>query len=353
MMRLSVPALAAAALFVLSTLPARAEWGESINRALAAFKAKDFKAAEQAALEAFDKAEGFAQDDDRVIQNHVVLADIYRETRQWAAASEQLKFALAGHASRGRQEGQEASNLQNKLGIVCTQMKDYDCALPAFEAALNIKRQKYAENAASIASVVTNLAELCRRKADLPRALALHQQAIADKEGALGADHPALVASLNDIALVLRDLKRHDEAVAPLQRALELAKKNTAPGGRADVGTTLHNIGDIAAALGKRDEAVTHFEQALAIRRAELSPNHPQLSDTLNAFGNVLVASGKGDDGLAMLDEAIAIRREEFGKADQRTLLVMNNKVIALERVGRKAEAETLRAEIAALKTKP
>ncbi len=351
-MRRPVIRLTLAALLTAAT-PARAEWGESMNQALAALKAKDYKTAEQAALEAFSKSERFAPDDERLIRTHEVLADVYRETRQWAAAAEQLRAALAGHARRGTAESQDASNLQNRLGIVCTQMKDYDCAVPAFEASLAIKRQSYKANAAGIAAVVTNLAELCRRRGELPRALELHQQAIADKERELGPNAPSLVYSLNDMALVLRDLKRHDEAVAPLERALAIARENKASEGRADVGTTLHNLADNAAARGKREDALRLFEQALAVRRAALTAHHPQLSDTLNAFGNLLVEAARGEEGLAMLDEALAIRREEFGKSDPRTLLVMNNKAIALGRMGRQADAEALRAEIATLKAKP
>ena len=352
-MRLTAVTPVAIVLVTSSAATARAEWGETMNRALAAYKSKDFKTAEQLALASFEQAEGFAPDDARLIQTHVLLADVYRETRQWAAAAEQLRVALDRHKGRGSQESQEASNLHNKLGIVCTQMKDYDCAMPAFEAALALKRQKYKENSASIASVITNLAELCRRKGDLARAESLHLEAIADKERELGPTHASLVISLNDLALVLRDLKRFDDAVPPLERALGLARQNAAPGARADLGTTLHNLADVQSSRAKQVDALKLFEEALTLRRAELASHHPQLSDTLNAYGNLLVVAGRGDEGLAMLDEAIAIRREEFGKSDSRTLTVMNNKVIALVRLGRAPDAEALKAEIATLKARP
>jgi tetratricopeptide (TPR) repeat protein len=332
---------------------ARAEWSATFNRALTAWKAKDFKAAEAAALEAFAETESFPPSDDRVLQTHALMGDIYRETRQWAAAAEQLGIVLEGYRVRNLHEGQEASNAYNKLGIVCTQMKDHDCAMQAFERSLAIKRLKYKENAASIASVVTNLAELCRRKGDLARAEALHLEAIADKERELGPEHASLITSLNDLALALRDQKKYDAAVAPLERALALSRKATHPGARADLAASLHNAGDIAIYRGQQPDAQKLLEEALSIRRAELGADHPQVSDTCNAYGNLLVSLNRGDEGLAMLDEAIRIRREEFGRADPRTLTVMNNKVIALGRLGRKAEADTLKAEIASLKAAP
>jgi tetratricopeptide (TPR) repeat protein len=328
------------------------EWGELHNRAVDAMKAKDFPKAEADIIAAIGEAADFPADDERMLQSLVILADIYRQTRQWAAAAQQLETVLEAYGRRGINQSQEASNLYNKLGVIYVQMNYYDKALPALEMSLAIKRKKYKQNAASIAIVVTNLAELYRRKGDWAKAEALHLEAISDKELELGPEHPTLIASLNDLALVFRDEKKLDEALPYLERAMSLARKGTHEGHKAELATTLHNMAEIRSGKGEKDDAFKLYEEALAIRKAELGPDHPHVGETLNSFANLLLSMNKGEEALGLYDEAIRIRKTEFGSSDNRTLSVMTNKAMALDRIGRKDEAEALRAEVRTLREK-
>jgi tetratricopeptide (TPR) repeat protein len=346
--RILVPMLA---LFALSGA-ARAEWGDEFKRAGDALKAKDYKTAEAAIIEAINFAADFPADDDRMLRSLSLLADVYRETRQWAAAAQQLEAVLEGYARRGINQSDEASNQYNKLGVVYTQMKDYDKALPAFETALAIKRKRYKQNAAGITIVVTNLGELYRRKKDWAKAEQLHLEAITDKELEFGPDHPTLIASLNDLALVFRDEKKLDEAIPHLTRAMELARKGTHEGAKVELATTMHNMAEIHAGKGQLDQALPLYTEALEIRRKELGADHPYVAETLNSYANLLIAMGKFEDALPQFDEAIRIRKSEFGAADGRTLGSMSNKAIALDRLNRKDEAEALRAEVKRLREK-
>lgn len=351
--RLLRPCITALVLTAMVASPASAEeWGELHNRAADAMKTKDFPKAEADIIAAIGAAAEFPADDERMLQSLVLLADIYRQTRQWAAAAQQLETVLAAYGRRGINQSQEASNLYNRLGVIYVQMKDYEKALPALETSLGIKRKKYRQNAASIAIVVTNLAELYRRKGDWAKAEALHLEAIADKELELGPDHPTLIASLNDLALVYRDEKKLDEAIPHLERAMALARKATHDGHKAELATTLHNMAEIHSGKGDKEEAFKLYEDALALRRAELGPDHPHVGDTLNSLANLMLGMGKGDEALAVYDEAIRIRKSEFGSSDKRTLSVMTNKAMALDRIGRKDDAELLRAEVKALREK-
>lgn len=342
----------AIATFFASSGPARAEWGEHQNRARDAFKAKDYQASEQAVIEAINDAAAFEADDDRMLQSLVLLADIYRETRQWAAAAQQLEAVVEAYNRRGINQSQEASNQYNKLGVIYSQMKELEKALPAFETSLAIKRKRYKQNAAGIAIVVTNLAELYRRKGEWAKAEQLHLEAIADKELELGPEHPTLIASLNDLALVYRDQKKLDEAVPHLKRAMDLARTGNHPGHKVDLATTVHNMAEIHAGKGQKDEAHALYTEALGLRKQELGPDHPFVGETMNSFANLLVSMNKADDALALFDDAIRIRKNEFGAADNRTILVMNNKAMALDRLNRKDEAEALRAEVKRLREK-
>jgi|GEM_PF-1382142 len=339
--------------FVLtSAIPAMAEWGESQNRATQLMSDKDYSGAEAAVIEAIGEAANFEADDDRMLSSLVLLSDIYRQTRQWAAAAQQLENVVAAYERRSIAQSEEASNVYNKLGVIYAQMKDETKSLDALEKSLAIKRKKFKQNAASIAIVVTNLAELYRRKGDWAKAEKLHLEAISDKEFELGPEHPTLIASLNDLALVFRDEKKLDEAIPYLERAMTLARAGTHDGHRAELATTIHNMAEIYAGKGKKEESLKLYEEALKIRRETLTSTHPHVAETLNSFANLLVSMKRADEALPLFDEAIQIRKAEYGASDNRTLSAMSNKAMAFDRLGKKAEADALRKDVKAVREK-
>lgn len=329
--------------------PALAEWRTNYDAASEALKNKDFRNAENAAIEALNEAEAFGEKDQRRLDTLELLSDVYRESRQWAAAAQLLEQILGVMKAGGTEGSPEAGFVYNKLGVVYQQMRDNDKAEAAYEAALAIKRRKYKQNVASIAVVVTNLGELYRRKKDWPKAEELHKQAIADKEMELGPDHQTLVPSLNNLALVYKETKRYDEAIALLGRAREIAAKGDNGGRNADMATALHNLADVYAVTQKYKESKELYEQAIAMRKEVLGPQHPNVAESLNNYGGMLLGMNLLGEALVAFDEAIEIRKLEFGPTDQRTTLVMTNKAMCLDRMKRHEDATKLREEIKAL----
>lgn len=332
--------------------PAFAEWRTNYETARDALSHKDFRNAENAAIEALNEAEAFGKTDSRRLATLETLSDIYRETRQWAAAAQLLEQVLEAMKELGTDQSQDAGYVWNKLGVAYQQMRENDKAQSAYETALAIKRKKFKENATSIAIVITNLGELYRRKKDWPKAEELHKQAIADKENELGPEHPTLVASLNNLALVYKETKRYDEAVALLTRAQEIAKKGDNGGNNADMATALSNMGDVLSIQGKNQEARGFYERAVTMRKEVLGQQHPNVAETLNNFGGCLMGLNLFEEAIRVYDEAIEIRKLEFGATDSRTILVMSNKAMALDRLKRYEDATRLRDEIKALEAR-
>jgi Tfp pilus assembly protein PilF len=63
----------------------------------------------------------------------------------------------------------------------------------------------------------------------LVSAAAHYQEALAVREGQLGAEHPTLAGDLFRIGSCLLELSQNAQAVAPLERALALRRKGDAP----------------------------------------------------------------------------------------------------------------------------
>ena len=96
-----------------------------------------------------------------------------------------------------------------------------------------------------------------------------------------------------------------------------------------------NNLGVVLARLGRADEALTHYTEALR--------SAPSSVDAHNNLGNILTARGRVDEGIAHYLEALRLR-PDFVAAH-------NNLGVALARTGRSDEA--IREFLEALRIKP
>ena len=97
-----------------------------------------------------------------------------------------------------------------------------------------------------------------------------------------------------------------------LELRRQLAKAN--PGEYlSDVAMTLNNMGNLHWNMGRLDEALKEYEEALEIY-LKLSQTHPEayfhLATVLNNIGNVLADIGRLDEALKEYEEALEIYRE-------------------------------------------
>ena len=69
----------------------------------------------------------------------------------------------------------------------------------------------------------------------------------------------------SNLGLALKDLGRHQEAVTHFQQALLFSPGNP---------KILNNLGNVYRELGRLDKAITSYQQALAIRPAYEEANH-------------------------------------------------------------------------------
>src|SRR5215472_15826155 len=79
------------------------------------------------------------------------------------------------------------------------------------------------------------------REGKYSEAEGLYKRALAIREKALGASHPDVAWTLNNLALVYRDQGKYMEAAGLFERALAIRKKALGAN-HLDVGQTLHNL---------------------------------------------------------------------------------------------------------------
>ena len=139
--------------------------------------------------------------------------------------------------------------------------------------------------------------------------------------------------SLNKQGNRLAESGQYAEALPVYQRALKIWE-SMGPAFEGHKAGTLLNYGIALSGMGHRPEAVKALEQALALHRKTLGPNHHRTISNMNLLASnylMLGDAGKAED---LLNTALPIEREFFPEDIQtaRTLEALSNLMIKYER---------------------
>ncbi|WP_146058918.1 tetratricopeptide repeat protein [Actinomadura rubteroloni] len=164
-------------------------------------------------------------------------------------------------------------------------------------------------------------------------------QAIEARTNEHGPEHPTVLAARTNLAIVLRDMGRLEEAHAEQRAGLEITARVLGP----DHPDTLDARGNLVNLLylqGRLDEAETEQRAVLTALERTLGPDHPSTLIARNSLGLVLTDLGR-------LDEAEIEHRAEFeasarllGTEHPETLASRNNLARVLHELGRLEESE-------------
>jgi hypothetical protein len=111
------------------------------------------------------------------------------------------------------------------------------------------------------------------------------------------------------------------EANFPNQPLLQAEILNT-------VGITYRGVGEYGRAIG-------FLQRSLALREAELGPEHPDTLHSMTNLASVYQDAGKLDQALPLCEEALRLQKEKLGPEHPSTLITMNNLAIAYEDAGK------------------
>ncbi|HET6583622.1 MAG TPA: tetratricopeptide repeat protein, partial [Nannocystaceae bacterium] len=135
-----------------------------------------------------------------------------------------------------------------------------------------------------------------------------YRRAAEIMETALGPDNGNLLFSLGNVAEILRERGKLDEALDVQERVLRLVRANL-PEMHRDTGLTLHNIAETLAAKGEHERALAEYRHALVVREQVHGPDDHYVGNTLTGLGETLHALHRDDEATPVLERALAIRR--------------------------------------------
>ncbi|MFO0725103.1 MAG: tetratricopeptide repeat protein [Myxococcota bacterium] len=171
-----------------------------------------------------------------------------------------------------------------------------------------------------------------------------HEEALRAREHAVAVvehlgqprDLAALVA--RNGGRLLEEDNKLDDAEREIRTALALYRAIDERG--AAVGETLNALGNVLRAKGEVKAALEAHEEALALVKARLGPEHPDVALVLKNLGNVYWLQSQLEPALAKYTQALELQRRTLGEDSLAYASTLNNVASVHIRQQKLSEAE-------------
>jgi tetratricopeptide (TPR) repeat protein len=154
---------------------------------------------------------------------------------------------------------------------------------------------------------------------------------------------------MNNLANSYYYLGRYPEAIELYEQALALRKAKLGPD-HPDTLFSMHNLANGYAALRRYADAIRLREETLALRKAKLGPDHPQTLQSMNNLANSYYDVGRHPEAFKLREQTLALMKAKLGADHPDTFRGMNNLADSYQVLGRHPEALELYEQALALR---
>jgi serine/threonine protein kinase/tetratricopeptide (TPR) repeat protein len=211
--------------------------------------------------------------------------------------------------------------------------------------ALALRRLALGGDHLATLAAMNDLAVAFHGAGQFTRAIELHEQVLPAREAKLGADHPDTLTTLSNLAAAYWGAQQFDRAIELHQHALDVRTAKLGAD-HPDTLTSMNNLASTYYSMNRFDRAIALQEQALEARRAKLGPDHP---DTLASMTNLAVAylgGGQVDRAIPLCERTLEAQKIRLGDDHPDTLTSQNNLAAAYERSGQRDRAISLKEHV-------
>ncbi|XP_028515287.1 kinesin light chain [Exaiptasia diaphana] len=157
----------------------------------------------------------------------------------------------------------------------------------------------------------------CRDQNKYKEAANLLHDALTIREKTLGEDHPAVAATLNNLAVLYGKRGKYKDAEPLCKRALEIREKVLGKD-HPDVAKQLNNLALLCQNQGKYDEVEQYYQRALEIYTTKLGPDDPNVAKTKNNLASAYLKQGKYKAAETLYKQVLTRAHErEFGTSGE------------------------------------
>lgn len=146
----------------------------------------------------------------------------------------------------------------------------------------------------------------------------LLNDALSIRGKTLGENHPAVAATLNNLAVLYGKRGKYKDAEPLCKRALEIREKVLGKD-HPDVAKQLNNLALLCQNQGKYDEVEKYYQRALEIYESKLGPDDPNVAKTKNNLASCYLKQGKYAEAEVLYKQVLTRAHEkEFGAIDSK-----------------------------------
>lgn len=165
--------------------------------------------------------------------------------------------------------------------------------------------------------------------------------ALNAQERELGERHPATLATMNDLALVLNNMGHLDEAERLIRRNVDLYVSEKGEE-HPDTLSALNNLAGVLRSRGREAEAEGIHRRVLAARRNALGDLDLDTISSMNNLAVVLTGQERFEEAEQLLRDSLEAAQRLLGGHHPRVLQSMNNLALLMQNLGRFDEAQRL-----------
>jgi tetratricopeptide (TPR) repeat protein len=211
------------------------------------------------------------------------------------------------------------------------------------ESAARDLDEKFADSPLVEAQVRETLGLTYRKMADYEAAKPHLERVLAIRREQLGPEHPATLASLNQLGMLYSDWGRYGEAEPLLVRAFAVRQRVLGE----DHPSTLESMSDLAwqcMCEARFEEGMTLAARALEVGRRVLKEEDPILLRSMNALAAGYVTALRYGEAQSLAGQGYEISQRALGEEHETTLMLANVLAWACESGGRPDSAAELAA---------
>jgi len=177
------------------------------------------------------------------------------------------------------------------------------------------KERIYGVRRIEMAESLSNCATLHLQRHELDDALTLWTETLKLQRGEYEADHPSILATLNNLA-VAYEMKGDDKKAISSHEQIFAIREQTLGKNNTDTGVSLVHIANNKLKTGDFDDAMEKYAEALSIFRNTHEHFHPKVAGVLYCMGCVHHRRGDFNDAIEVYEEVILIRKSTVGELD-------------------------------------
>ena len=288
-----------------------------------------------AQLDSADQSERQAPEIEAALRQSI--GSTYRGLGLWDEAQVQLKAALDLYERQLGPDHERVADAQAALGRMARQQGDYPTADSLHTLALATARARYGARDARVATYIHQLGQVAYHAGDLDRAETLHREGLAIDE-ASGLTGESLALGLGNLAVVVGDLGRFEEAADLQERELALLKE--ADAGPGDIASAAQNLSALRADQGDLKNAIVAQVQALELVKEAFGAEHYKVVIGHINLGSMYIDAQNYPAAERELREALDLGTRTLGDDHPYMGYVRNHLARTLDGLGRYAEAE-------------